>query len=94
MSEPTDTETEPRKFCRYCGYPEANQYEWDTIPGGEGSHLCWGECGITADEALDKERARTAAMRQLLTEIRSPFCRMTRGEICERINATLGEGAK
>lgn len=52
-----------RQFCRYCGYPEANQHEWDTIPEGEGSHLCWGECGVTAEEALDNAHAENAKLR-------------------------------
>lgn len=53
-----------RQCCRYCEKPEANQHEWDTIPEGGGSHLCWGECGV--EEALDNERAKTAAIREVI----------------------------
>lgn len=51
-----------RQFCRYCEKPEANQHEWDTMQGGEGTHLCWGECGVSADEALDVARGNLAAL--------------------------------
>jgi hypothetical protein len=58
MSDGAKTGT-PRELCLYCQHPVANQKEWDEIPGGEGDHLCWGECNERndVDELLRKSRS-------------------------------------
>lgn len=30
--------------CEICDRLPASNEEWDTIPEGEGEHLCWGDC--------------------------------------------------
>lgn len=43
-----------RQYCLYCDCPSASDEEWETIPEGEGGHLCWGECRISAEDALER----------------------------------------
>jgi len=40
----------PVRKC-YCGRPIATPKDWDFYQPGEGAHLCWGECGVSAEEA-------------------------------------------
>ena len=58
-----------RQYCLYCDSPKASDKEWETIPEGEGNDLCWGECHISAEEALERvSRERdslTARLEQL-----------------------------
>ena len=61
------------QYCLYCDCPLASDEEWETIPEGEGGHLCWGECRISAEEALkrvSRERDSLAARLEQLKEER------------------------
>lgn len=47
--------------CENCDLPKATQEDFDTIPGGEGGHLCWDEWGTACEPAPWDERALEAA---------------------------------
>ena len=46
--------------CENCDLPQATQEDFDTIPGGEGGHLCWAEFGTVCEPAPWRERALKA----------------------------------
>jgi hypothetical protein len=51
--------------CRYCEKELATQADYDSIPEGQGEHLCWSDYGqpcIDAEDALVKARARIAEL--------------------------------
>jgi hypothetical protein len=55
--------------CKYCQREMATESDYETIPEGEGEHLCWrdyGERCIDADTALDNARAEIATLKRLL----------------------------
>lgn len=64
-----------RCTCRYCGHPEANDRDWAEIPEGEGDHLCWGECGVDAETALDNRRKDLEDLRESVRRLAESFRR-------------------
>lgn len=60
-----------RQYCLYCDSPKASDEEWETIPEGEGGHLCWGECRISAEEALVRVRQERDALAARIIELES-----------------------
>ena len=60
-----------RSFCLYCDLLEANQEDWDTIPEGEGTHLCWGDCAKDAEYSLRRVIAERNTFRETLEYIAS-----------------------
>jgi hypothetical protein len=51
--------------CDKCFRPIATPTDWDTIPEGEGKHLCWGNCEDGRNEKIEQlegELARAWAM--------------------------------
>lgn len=62
--------------CENCDLPQATQEDFDTIPGGEGGHLCWAEFGTACEPAPWRERAlkaedRVRGLVQNLADVRA-----------------------
>jgi hypothetical protein len=56
-------DNEQRKLCPDCARPVATQRDWDTIPEGQGDHLCWGqETQACADATADTIASLRAEM--------------------------------
>lgn len=50
-------------YCDRCGKPKATDEDYETIPEGEGDHLCWGayggwssQCSMTDGEVVERLR--------------------------------------
>lgn len=61
-------------LCRYCRCPQATDEQWESVPPGEGEELglCWGECGVDAEQALDNALARLSQAERLAGALK-PF---------------------
>lgn len=57
-----------RNAC-YCGKLIANESDWQKCQPGEGKHLCWGECGVSADEAWPRLMARIQDLEKTLATL-------------------------
>lgn len=73
MTTAEDVERLGASRCVNCDRPRATQHDYDTIPGGEGEHLCWADYESSCEpedwreRALKAERERDEARAALRT---------------------------
>lgn len=72
--------SDPQPTCLVCGRPIATAEQWETLPEGEGSHLCWSgaDCGADIPALMgrlaevtrerDEAQARVADLAALLPQ--------------------------
>jgi hypothetical protein len=55
-----------RERCEICDRPVASDEEWDTIPEGEGDHLCWGgmQCSMESVDWRARALKAEAALKE------------------------------
>jgi hypothetical protein len=62
--------------CKYCEREIADNFDFETIPEGEGDHLCWrtyGEKCVDAETALDNARAKIDALEKQVKALREAW---------------------
>jgi hypothetical protein len=62
--------------CKYCERELADNFDYETIPEGEGEHLCWrtyGEKCVDAETALANARAKIASIEKQVVELREAW---------------------
>jgi len=78
--------------CKYCQKDVATQADYDTIPEGEGDHLCWSDFGercIDAEEAMDNARAEIDTLKRQLEVLAKEFSKHGRCAECQARHVCL-----